>query len=176
MESIETSIKYLAERGLAVSKLSTHRYSLSRQGEDALALLNEEGEYWVERWDYAPGPGPDDFRWCAPSLDDALLVCWAYFFGAPIVLNGWVLHLHRYPFWPLAKLQYRVAQAVQLSTFDFERVSEDRRSRRRTDQLGHMSGFALAETTQFLLAATRSDSPDLLYLRRDLEEAYIVVP
>lgn len=176
MESLETLAKYLEERGLSVTHASNVGLCVSRVDDAEIGLCVHGQGYKVERWDYVPGPGPEDFCVTVPTLDEALLVCWNYFFATPVELNGWTMPLHRYPYWSLPAMQYRLSQAVHVGQADFERICEERIARKAKEiPLSiQMPTFETAESTCFILAGTRHADGARLHVRRDMQEAYIV--
>ena len=107
-------------------------------------------------------------------LDEALLAIWCFYFAKPIEIDGWVVPLHKRPFWTLSKFQYRLANLSHLSASQFERIKETR-LRRSLQRVGKAEGgLKLAEVSQFLMCKSSRFSNVKLMVRRDLEEAYIV--
>ncbi|MEY4563553.1 MAG: hypothetical protein RLZZ618_2830 [Pseudomonadota bacterium] len=174
MNQLHTAAKYLAERGLTVEVISSTQLSVRRQGDRSLDISQSETGYTVSSWECTPGPGDDDFIVTLRTLEEALLVAWNYCFAQSIEISGWKVPLHRRPDWSLPKLQYRLANAALVSTAQLDVVRDTRRRRALADPAQREVGLALAERTQFLLAGVHAGSGDKLYLRRDMEEAYVV--
>lgn len=172
--TLASSAKYLSEKGLSVKCVSGSRLFVQREGDRTIDLVEEDQVYKVRSWECAPGPGEDDFSLTVPTLGEALLVTWCYFFATPIEISGWVIPVHRRPYWSLSKLQYRLANASHVTRPQFEAVGEERRRRALETPAAKGFGLAFAEQAQFILAGVHSASGDSLLVRRDLEEAYVV--
>jgi len=172
--TLASSAKYLSEKGLSVKCVSENRLFVQREGDRTIDLVEEDHVYKVCSWEYAPGPGEDDFSLTVATLDEALLVTWCYFFATPIEISGWVVPIHRRPYWSLAKLQSRLANASHVTRPQSETVREERRRRALEHSGAKTFGLAFAERAQFILAGVHSVSGDSFLVRRDLEEAYVV--
>lgn len=174
MSTLETSAKYLSEKGLQTTVVSSERLSVSREGDRTIDLARTDAGYQVSSWENVPGPGEEDFRLVVPTLDEALLITWCYYFSKNIEIANWELPLHRRPYWALPKLQFKLANAGHVSSRQFEAIRESRRQRALSDPTMKPFGLAFAERTQFIVAGTHCQSGALLFLRRDMEEAYVV--
>jgi len=175
--TLSSSIKYLAERGIAITEISANRYVLHVEGKRSSSLEQGPNGFLFSCWDCAPGPGPDDFRTAFGVLDDALLAAWYFYFGQAVGVDGWCIPMHQHPYWSLNRLAYRIANAIHLTSDQFEVMEESRqrdRMSRATAGLPPSDGrYAAALRSQFV-ACPSATSSDTLMLRRDLEEAYVV--
>lgn len=174
MSTLEASSKYLSEKGLRVTVVSPERLYVNRDGDRTIDLAKGDAGYNISSWECAPGPGEEDFRLVVPTLDEALLITWCYYFSRNVEITGWQLPLHRRPYWVLPKLQYKLANAAHISSDQLEAIKESRRQRASRDPRMEPFGVAFAELTQFIVAGRHRESGALLHLRRDMEEAYVV--
>jgi hypothetical protein len=174
MSKLESSAKYLAEKGLVVQIVSSERLFVHREGDGTIDLLTCDAGYQVRSWDTVPGPGEDDFSVTIPTLNATLLVTWCYFLAQNIEIAGWSLPIHRRPYWNLPELQFRLANAAHITAIQLESIREERRQRALSDPKEKEVGLALAERTQFILAGTHAHTKNQFFLRRDMEEGYVV--
>lgn len=171
MSFLESSAKYLSEKGLNVEVRSPDKLRVQREGDRLVDVSATDAGYRVSSWECTPGPGEDDFLIVVPSLDDTLLIVWCYYFAKNIQLSGWDVPLHRRPDWSLAKLQYRLTCASHVSAAQFDVVRE---ARRQSEPVGVENRWACAQRTQFIAAGRHCKSGDMFFLRRDMEEGYVV--
>jgi hypothetical protein len=174
MSTLETSAKYLSEKGLSVKVVSSERLFVHRESDRVMDLAKTDAGYKVSSWEYAPGPGEEDFRLTIPTLDETLLVAWCYYFAKSIEIAGWELPIHRRPYWGLPKLQYRLENAPHITAAQLESIRQEGRQRVLADPTEKGIGLAFAEHTQFIVAGTHTQSKSRLFLRRDMEEGYVV--
>jgi hypothetical protein len=174
MESLASAIKYLAERGIDVSPYSDNRFFCKRDGAPNVTLTATAEGFEFTYWDGCPGPAPDDFAVHYRLLDDVLLAVWCFFFAKPVVIDGWMIPLHRRPEWSLPTVQYRLANAVTIDIVRFQAIKNDRLRRASLNLQDKQIGLLHAQTTQFLAFAHQTRTDFWLMLRRDLEEGYVV--
>jgi hypothetical protein len=124
--SLSSSMKYLSERGVVVTEISPDRFSLHVEGNRHSTLAESSEGILFSCWDSAPGPGKDDFLVSFVELDDALLAVWYFYFGEPVRLGEWLVPIHRHPYWSLGKLAYRIANAIHVTSRQFETTEEQR--------------------------------------------------
>lgn len=171
VKSLKSSAKYLSEHGIAVHVYAEGHISCQRNGDNALEVSGTTTDRFViVSWEYCPGPGPDDFRVTFKTLDEVLLAVWSFYFAKPVVVNGWIIPLHRRPYWDLPRLQYRLANAHHIDLAAFQAIEELRCQR----AYASPPGPAAAEFTQFLPCQHRTEIDRSLMLKRDLEKAYVV--
>ena len=168
------ALHYLAEKGIEITQIAEQSFLCRLPGELAIEFSQQKDNYFLKSWEKIPGPGQDDFMVGYAVLDEALLAIWCFYFAKPIEIDGWVVPLHKRPFWTLSKFQYRLANLAHLSESQFERIKQTRlrRSLQRVNKAEF--GLKLAEISQFLICKSVSHSNLKLMVRRDLEEAYIV--
>lgn len=174
MSTLGASAKYLSEKGLSVTVVSSERLHVCRAADRAVDVAKTVSGYTISSWEHVPGPGEDDFSLMVAALDDALLIIWGYYFAKNIEISGWQLPVHRRPYWRLPHLQYRLANASRITATQFEIIREERRRRALADPADQGVGLAFAERTQFVLAGAHDQSGSRLFLRRDMEEGYVV--
>jgi len=178
--SLSSSMKYLSERGVVVTEISPNRFSLHVEGNRHSILAESSEGFLFSCWDCAPGPGKGDFLATFSELDEALLAVWYFYFGEPVRVGEWHVSIHRHPNWSLGKLAYRIANAIHITSRQFEVTAEQRRG----DLIAVGSSaagrslsedrYAKALGSQFIACSSASLSSRTLMLRRDLEEAYVV--
>jgi hypothetical protein len=136
-------------------------------------LIYYEKEQWgFRKWDYCPGPGPDDIDFQSESLEMITQVDLNYYFGEPTILNKWVLPVHKHPEWDIARLHRALNTATQISLPQWQSIREEAvANRNRLHPLGTMLQIFACS---FNPIAHSEDSNLTLYLRRDLAEAFIV--
>lgn len=137
--------------------------------------LHYDGSAWsLELWDTIPGPGLDDVRCAFPNLDAAIAAVLQYHLGGPTQLGPWVIPLHRHPELALELVRLRLRDAPQLSQAAFDALAERRRDAIFGNYRFGASRWDWALQTQFLPIPHRTLPNQVLYLRRDAQEAYVV--
>lgn len=176
VESLQSSVKYLEERGIAVNVYSETNISCQRTGDITLSVSGTTKDGFVlVSWECCPGPGPDDFRVRFKTLDEILLAVWSFYFAKPVIVNGWIIPLHRRPYWDLPRLQYRLANVSHIDAVAFKAIEDLRRQRVALSPQTPAIGLVAAECIQFLPCQHQTRIDHSLMLRRDLEEGYVVV-
>lgn len=180
MTHLASSAKYLGERGIEARLVSQAQLHCSRPSDRTLSLSATVAGYSVSAWDVTPGPGIDDFMLDGLTLDAALLTVWHFFHGMPVVMDGWLISVHRYPDWSLSKLAYCMASACRLELSQFRMLAEKRRDSQAGPSLGEVRSGKLLERyesalrSQYVRCAHAHDPALSLMVRRDLEEACVV--
>jgi hypothetical protein len=62
------------------------------------------------------GVNPYAVRHPADSPDSAIDVAWTYYFGQPVVLDGWIIPIHRHPAWDINAIRAAWAQPTVMTT------------------------------------------------------------
>jgi hypothetical protein len=177
-QNLKPALKYLRERGLTADICKSDEQPLSHihfsKSGDVATILFKKADRWVFEFTGALVPGPDknNFRVAYRNLDDALLAVWAFYFGKPAIINGWMIPFHRYPDWNFARLQYRLANCATISQASFTALRE----KRQEDIRGEGRGFnAVAFQLSSFIKISQDEQNDIvLWLRRDLGEGYVV--
>ncbi len=169
MDDLHAISKYLEEKNLQVELRTPEHMLISKSGDAMLDLRIVES-----RLDYIPGSGENDFTICTGTLDETTLIIWNYFFAQTVRITDWDIALHRYPYWSLAQMQYRLANLVHITVEQLENIKEERQKRFDRTSLEYLSRLDSAETTQFICCGSHLISCDKLIIRRDMQEAYSV--
>lgn len=171
-----SATKVLKDRGLETSIVTPNeRLRVWRESADLLDISRFNTGWRVERWEHVPGPGPDDFSVAFATLDETLLAVWGYFFGKPISIDGWIIPMHRRPFWTLGRVQYCLANVVHVGPAAFDAIRERREQRARGVAGKKEPGRADQAAASQFLRCDHVSEPNLgLMLRRDLEEGYVI--
>ena len=132
------AIQRLRDAGLYVVLWNPNSYTISRrQGRvplgDTLSttIAKDDGadEWpWIFRhWLMMPGPAPDDFDCEFATLEAAVEAILAFYFGAPTILDNWLVPLHLHPEL-LSEDHVRAAlpQATAITANQFEIIQEER--------------------------------------------------
>jgi hypothetical protein len=174
MESLATAAKYLTERGISVSFYSEDRLYCKRDGAHGTTITASAEGFGFTCWEGCPGPAPDDFMVQYQFLDEVLLAVWCFYFAKPVMIDEWLVPLHRRPYWSLPTVQYRLANATTIDNVRFQAIKDDRRRRASLNLQNKQIGLVHAKTTQFLACAHQTRTDIWLMLRRDLSEGFVV--
>jgi hypothetical protein len=124
-------------------------------------------------WDYLPGPGPTDFVSSCTSLNQAMKIILDFYFGAPTIIDGWVVPLQRHPQLVQSSVREAIQRAVPRTDSAFQALVDEYRQRhpRSTwrDRL-----WATVFQISFLTIPHQHDPAKTLFLRRDLQEAFMI--
>ncbi|MFZ6679146.1 hypothetical protein [Undibacterium sp. Tian12W] len=174
MEDLQLISKYLEEKGLLISQCSANYIQVSKSGDATISLKITDSRFNLGRWDYTPGPGENDFSIDIDTLDEATLIIWNYFLAQPTTIAGWNIDLHRYPYWSLAQMQYRLTNLVHVTEEQFEAIKDERQKRFDRTSLEYLSRNDIAEKMQFIDCGKNLASGEKLKIRRDMQEAYAI--
>ncbi|MDP1980363.1 hypothetical protein [Undibacterium sp.] len=174
MEDLQSVCKYLEEKGLQTGLSSAESMYVKKTGDASLEIRVISNRFNLRRWDYVPGPGEDDFCFDIDSLDEITLIVWNYFFAQPIKIADWDIALHRYPYWSLQEMQYRLANLVHVTQDQFQAIHEERYKRYERTSIEYLTRLDIAETTQFMCCGKHMITGEKLMIRRDMQEAYAV--
>jgi hypothetical protein len=106
---------------------------------------------------------PDDIIKDTATLDEAMAILREYYFGVPIVIDGWIVKKHKHPEWAEDKLREAVKKAKTITKTEWDDLHYDFRSLIDNEYHGKFNPIA------------HSENPTIaLQLRRDLGDAYIV--
>lgn len=80
------------------------------------------------------GINPYAVRHPCDSLDSAIEVAWNYYFGVPLVLDGWIIPLHRHPAWDIDRIRAAWERQTILNADEWTtKLKEDLTSLQRHD-------------------------------------------
>lgn len=71
------------------------------------------------------GPCLDFFSFRAKSLKETVDAAWRYYFGTPLVLDGWRFPVHRHPHWNCDAIRLAFERARLLSWVDFRALCDE---------------------------------------------------
>ena len=176
---VEEAVKRLQNAGFKVtngSEMITVRFGVGELTEQLIpalkitrVILEDDGLWSVIRWDYVPGPGYDDIVFGGQTLEHAVDIVIAWHFGSPTVLNGWIIPLHKHPEWSLDQIRVLLENAPTLPLAEWKPL-QAAYTKKRPPWGTEEEVFACL----FNPIAHNQNDQLTLYLRRDLQEAYIV--
>lgn len=128
-----------------------------RSGEDL--FIEDPGfvEVVDDQWRFRNDPpaifggiNPFAVRHPTESLDSAIDVAWNYYFGDPVVLDGWIIPIHRHPAWDIDAIRAAWKRQRVLTVQEWnERLNEDlaalQRHNRSADPEPNVNPFAFLE-------------------------------
>jgi hypothetical protein len=146
--------------------------------EDVARLRPSAGGWLFFKWAYAPGPGPHDLAYLAPTLELGVAVALNYYAGSPVLIDGWQVPLHKHPEWRPETVAERVAAARRGDAAMWARQLEHT-DRRHAFLFGAPDGrtaHSWPEIAGVSWTCMRhgASADEILWLRRDLSEAWIV--
>ena len=113
------------------------------------------------------------------TLEAAVDVARAYYFGAPVAIGGWVFPIHRHPEWSVPALEQAVERAQTVTAEEWQGIHAEHRERH-----GILIGIMHAHSREvpqqevsacvFTPISHVQDVWRILQLRRDLNIAYVV--
>jgi hypothetical protein len=132
--------------------------------EDLCNIIHFKDNHW-RFWRVAGEGGllPDDIQVDTATLDEAMAILREYYFGEPIIMDGWLVKKHKHPEWDEDKLREAIKKAKKISKAEWDDLHYDFRSLVRNEY-----------TSKFNSIAHSEDPTITLQLRRDLGDAYIV--
>jgi hypothetical protein len=180
MTILESAAKSLAERGLGIHWRNYDCFSCHKEDDISIDLMLYQGRYCLRCLEDCPGPGEVNFFVTYDDLDEASLAAWNFYFAKPIQIDGWIVPMHRQPYWKLPQLQYRLANAMHVTSSRFQAIREKRVGDCLAAPKLNMQRTGLEDRSEasdrqiFIRNAHASDPSIVLQIRRDMEEAYIV--
>lgn len=136
-----------------------------------LLCITKQDDGWdMSRWEYTPGPGPDDFFKTYATEDEVLAAALKYFAGEPTVIDGWLIPLHRYPDLDFDMVQQAIKAATNISDQELKYTVKERWRKLDESGMWRDNPFQL----QFLDIPHVTNSEIRLKLRRDSQEAFII--
>lgn len=135
-------------------------------------------------WNSVPGPGPADFEHSVISAGELVPVVLQFFLGKPLTIEGWIVPKHRHLEWNESHLRLAIAQAQPLSHSAWTQVYQ--RAKKRYSSLLTSSRLRTVSWDEWycclfipLVKRPLEDHEhpsheEALWIRRDLQEAYLV--
>ncbi|MBN8599566.1 MAG: hypothetical protein J0M26_00840 [Planctomycetes bacterium] len=126
---------------------------------------------WVYRnWNGIGGRAPDDVHIEGLNLETAIRHVESFYFGTPVIINGWSFPIHKHPEWDSAQIIASLDTARQISESQWLGLRAARFNEART--LGEDEKFR----KQFReIESVRPDRTSRLWTRNDLQEMVLVV-
>jgi hypothetical protein len=135
---------------------------------------NSRSHQWeMRRWDWTPGPGKGDFVFESAHLEVIVNAVLNWYFGEPMILCGWIVPVDKHPEWDAKRLPQVLKSAKEIPLDDWK-VIEKTYGERRIKLHGTPATLTQIFSGLFNTIHHSEDSSLTLYLRRDLEEAFIV--
>lgn len=142
------------------------------------SYLSFQNGMWVfEIWNRIPEPDESDIHCTYSTYEEAARAVSAFLYGAPTIINGWIIPLHRHPELTIEGVKNAIASAMHISQDTFAGIAERRRQRIEHYYWVHGWRKHVWERTyqsQFLAIAHQSNKKVMLRLRRDMQECYTV--
>lgn len=126
---------------------------------------------WVYRnWNGIGGRAPDDVHIEGLTLETAIRHVESFYFGTPVIVNGWSFPIHRHPEWDSAQIIASLDRARQISESQWRDLLAARYNEARN----------LGENEKFLqrfreIESVRTVRTSRLWSRNDLQEMVLVV-
>ncbi|HLZ59011.1 MAG TPA: hypothetical protein VKR06_18870 [Ktedonosporobacter sp.] len=157
-----------------------HRFNFSNRA----CIIESLGDQWIfhhEGIGTPPGgigPSSDQIEYPVSTPEEIIAITLQFYLGKPLLIEEWIVPLHRHPEWNEHDLRHLLAHVQPLSPNAWDQVyahswetSESLRKRLRQGQPVAWQEW-LACWFVFIQHQTRVD--DTLCLRRDLQEAFHV--
>jgi hypothetical protein len=150
---------------------------------DRRGLLYFENNLWIFRvWDHVPGPGPDDFAYGYRDLNRAVDAAFDFYEGKPTPIGDWLVPLHRHPYLNMDAVQVVIHDAKPIAEAVFNDLKQERSAQGTAhdhrEHLGQMQAVTpqALMRLQYIQCNPVNPAQAMLFLRRDAEAAYIVIP
>ena len=155
--------------GLTIARALVPQDSLHRL-EDACFVFPLGGAWCYRNWNGVGGRAPDDVYIENLALGVAIAYAESFYFGSPLILDGWIFPIHCHPEWDATTLRASLAAAVHVAHIEWRRIHSER----------HNASKKLDETARF--HARFREIPPIpyrndalrLWMRNDIEEIYVV--
>jgi hypothetical protein len=147
--------------------------SLSRLATQSCGISSRSNTEWIlSSWEGHPGPASGDFITEFDNLDAVYEALYQYYFGSPILLEGWIVPLHHHPELNEALVAKAIAQAIHIHRSQFNVIKES--SARQLENIPLSEVWGLGLPFFFLEFRHTINTQEVCYLRRDMQEAFIV--
>ena len=137
--------------------------------EDVCHIFPLRSRWCYRNWNGIGGRAPDDVHIENLSLDRAVSHAEAFYFGSPLIVDGWIFPIHCHPDWDVDLILASLRDANRYSDSEWRRVRAEHHTYTRT----------LDDNAQFLAKYREIESQhantDLrLWMRNDLTDIYFV--
>jgi len=151
---------------------------------DRTLIGYSKNQWWFQSWERTPGPGSETVEHWVPTVEEVIAVALRFYLGKSENIEGWLVPIHRHPGWEALRVRQLIARAQSLSQAEWDQVSrqfdehylqlvnEFGRSRR-INRPGPWS-WARWFACMAVLCEHEDPSSATLWIRRDLEEAFLV--
>ena len=151
---------------------------MSNNEANITSYLSFQNGVWVfEVWNRIPEPDESDFHCVYSTREEAERAVYAFLYGEPTAIDGWLVPLHCHPEPMKEGVKDAIASAIHVSQDTFAGIAERRKERVSHYYWVHGWRKHVWERTyqsQFLGITHQSDTTFTLRLRRDMQECYIV--
>src|SRR5262249_24971870 len=114
----------LGEFSFVISRSRTPVDEIVQLG-DVSWIYFENAMWGFRKWEYALGPGPDDIDFQAETLGRIVNSALDYYFGEPIIVNGWILPVHKHPEWSTERLNSVLEGANQITAEEWKTIRDE---------------------------------------------------
>lgn len=126
----------------------------------------------LQSWLGHPGPIESDFIAIFNEIDNVYESLFDFYFGSPVIINGWVVPLHHHPELDQKLVEAALLQAKVISPKDFSVIQEGLVAQANT--MSFTSIWERGRWERFLTLKQELASHRTCYLRRNMSAAYIV--
>jgi hypothetical protein len=181
------ALQRLADRGLHVRPVLSmpNRYRIMRsytvaddnphfiKPEEMSQLYLDDSQWVFTNWQSVPGPGMNDFQCEFDTLEQSAEVAEQYYFGQPLIIDGWVVPLHRHPELNPLVAETAIANVSEMAGEAFMVLKKQMFESIWGFPPGSLRYEKVLQST-FLSIRHATDDSVTLCLRRDGAEAYII--
>lgn len=184
MPALQRLANQFRQQGLTVREYGNALHVLSQPSDSegfqvfekvcAITLSREGFQY--SKWDYTPGPGPDDIEIVFQSCDDAFRAGFSYHFGTPTIIEFWYFNDHLHPEWQIEALRELVKKRELLDVEAKQELFADLEKERKRISPGHYPGdwtnwHKRPDLYYFQMAKTDPSASEL-FLKADLTHCF----
>src|SRR5262249_36760243 len=108
--------------GIARSRIPSGKISHFKD----VSRIYFENEMWgFRKWEWVPGPGPDDIDFQAETLERIVNCALNYYFGKPTIINGWIIPVNKHPEWSAERLNSVLERAKQVTSEEWKTIRDE---------------------------------------------------
>lgn len=148
----------------------------------AIGYINHQ--WCFQSWERIPGPGSETVEYYASTAEEIIAVTVRFFGGKAETIEGWLVPMHRFTEWKRPRVDYAIKQAATLSPEEWGQVSRrfDEqylqlvREYGRSASIARSGPWSWARWFACMVVLLEHENPSslVLWIRRDLEEAFLV--